>query len=384
MNLPIFIAWRYAFSKKKLGVIHIISLISLIGIAISTMALVIVLSVFNGFTSVATDMLQRSNPPILIQSTSGKTISDLRSTISNIKLNKEIKVVPVIEEGALLSFGEHQLIVRVRTSDTLKDVNNIILSEGVAYQMNVRDNMVQHGIILKLTLPKRNNLSVGIVPDDNFNYTNLIFGGVCSTKSRLDENYVFVSTQIMQTLLDYDSSTFTAIYVYPSDLNDIEHIQNKLSAVLKDKNVKIQNILQQEPIYYKVVKAEKLGVYIILTFIIFIATFNIVGSISLLLLDKKRDMKILRSMGMTLLKMRLVYFYNGLVLSIIGALVGLFLGITVSILQSNFGLIKMGGNGFLIDAFPIKVIASDIISVFMLVLLIGSLCIGIMVKRIRW
>ncbi|MDR0789904.1 MAG: hypothetical protein LBO06_03805 [Bacteroidales bacterium] len=382
MKLPFFIAWRYVFSKKKLGIIHIISLISLIGIAIATMALMVVLSVFNGFSNVATDMLNRSNPPLIVEAKKGKTISLPQVHYKQLAALKQISTItPVIEESALLSLGDNQSVVKIRTSDTLND--KCLLGEQIAYFMGLHTNFAQRGIRLKLTVPKRENSATALLPEDNFNQEMLPFGGTFSTHSRIDESYVLLPLVVAQQLLDYDSNTFTALFISPKQVSNLPKLQSKVSEIVGEDYV-VKNILEQEPLYYQVVKAEKLGVYMILAFIVFIATFNIVGSLSLLIMDKRKDIKILRSMGMMLSKIRQIYFYNGLVLSIFGAIIGIVIGVIICLVQSTFGLIKLGGNGFLIDAFPVKLLATDVLNVFMLVVLIGVVCIGVMVRRIKY
>ena len=382
MNLPLFIALRYALSKKKLGVIHIISLISLIGIAIATMALVVVLSVFNGFTTVATDMLNRSNPPLIVEAKKGKTINLSQVNYEQLKTLKQVStVVPVIEESALLSLGDDQAVINLRTSDTIGD--KCLLGYYIANFMGLHADYAERGIKLKLTVPRRDNANVALVPEDNFKQETLFFGGTFSSRSRLDDNYVLVPLNTARHLLDYDSNTFTSLFISPKHTSDLPKLQSKVAEIVGE-NYQVSNILEQDPIYYKVIKAEKLGVYIILAFIVFIATFNIVGSLSLLIMDKRKDINILRSMGMPLAKIRRIYFYNGLILSIFGAIVGVIIGVVICFAQSTFGLIKLGSNGFLIDAFPVKVLANDVVNVFLLVISIGIACIGIMIRRIRY
>ncbi|MDR1847485.1 MAG: FtsX-like permease family protein [Bacteroidales bacterium] len=381
MNLSLFIAWRYVFSKKKLGVIHIISLISIVGIAIASMALTVVLSVFNGFTDVATDMLKRSNPSLIVEATKGKTINLSDISYTQIAALKGIKkITPVIEESALLSFGEQQAIVKIRTSDSIH--NQCFIGEYLAHSLGLQNKYAERGIRLKLTLPKRENSVNALIPDDNFNQESINFAGTFLSRSRLDENYVLIPENTARNLLDYDSNTCTSLFVYPEKASDLPKVQNQIANIVKGK-CEVKNLLEQEPIYYRVVKAEKFGVYIILAFIVFIATFNIIGSLALLIMDKRKDIKILCSMGMSRSKVRRIYFYNGLLYSIFGAVSGIFVGTVLCLLQQTFGFIKMGGNGFIIDAFPVKIYAGDLLNVLLLVTLIGIISISIMVRRIK-
>jgi ABC-type lipoprotein release transport system permease subunit len=346
------------------------------------MALMVVLSVFNGFTSVATEMLSRSNPPLIVEAKKGKTINLANLHYEQIAALKQVQTLsPTIEESALLSLGDNQSVVKFRSSDTL--VNKCLLGQQLAYFVGLQAAYSERGIRLKLTLPKRDNNATALVPEDNFNQEVVSFGGVFSTRSRLDENYVLIPLNVARQLLDYDSNTFTSLFISPKQVSDLPKLQSKVTEIVGE-DYQVKNILEQEPLYYQVVRAEKLGVYIILAFIVFIATFNIVGSLSLLIMDKRKDINILRSMGMELRNIRRIYFYNGLVLSVFGAIIGILIGVVVCFIQSRFGLIKLGGNGFLIDAFPVKLLATDVINVFMLVVVIGIACIGVMVRRIRY
>ena len=199
----------------------------------------------------------------------------------------------------------------------------------------------------------------------------------------MDEDNVFLPIGFVRSLLDYNNNEVSSIFIRPKSDNDIQKLKSEIKEIV-GQDYQVKDIFEQEPIYQKVVKVERLGVYVILSFIIFIATFNVMGSLSLLIMDKKKDILILRSMGATLGSVRSIYFLNGLMLSFVGAAIGLLLGIGVCLVQQQFGIIKMGAGIIIIDAFPIELRILDIISIFSLVLSIGAVSVAIMVSRIKF
>ena len=403
MNLPLYVAWRYFFSKKKLKVINIISLISLIGIAITTMALLVVISVFNGFTSVGTKILSSSNPPLLIEAKKNKVFSLDSIPYNKIKsLPKVYAISPVLKENALISFGQSQALVLMKGIDeTYTKINRIdtsivygnfslkgfgsdacVLGIGVAANIGMPNNAERMGAIIQLIVPKREG-RVSISGQETFNNKDILYSGSFRMEAKMDEDNVFLPIGFVRELLDYDNNEVSSVFIRPKSDNDIKKLKSEIKEMVGE-DYEVKDIFEQEPIYQKVVKVERLGVYVILSFIIFIATFNVMGSLSLLIMDKKKDILILRSMGATLGSVRSIYFLNGLMLSFVGALIGLLLGIGFCLLQQQFGIIKMGADILVIDAFPIELRILDIISIFSLVLSIGSVSVAIMVSRIKF
>jgi len=403
MNLPLYVAWRYFFSKKKLKVINIISLISLIGIAITTMALLVVISVFNGFTSVGTKILSSSNPPLLIEAKKNKVFSLDSIPYNKIKsLPKVYAISPVLKENALISFGQSQALVLMKGIDeTYTKINRIdtsivygnfslkgfgsdacVLGIGVAANIGMPNNAERMGAIIQLIVPKREG-RVSISGQETFNNKDILYSGSFRMEAKMDEDNVFLPIGFVRELLDYDNNEVSSVFIRPKSDNDIKKLKSEIKEMVGE-DYEVKDIFEQEPIYQKVVKVERLGVYVILSFIIFIATFNVMGSLSLLIMDKKKDILILRSMGATLGSVRSIYFLNGLMLSFVGALIGLLLGTGFCLLQQQFGIIKMGADILVIDAFPIELRILDIISIFSLVLSIGSVSVAIMVSRIKF
>lgn len=403
MNLPLYVAWRYFFSKKKLKVINIISLISLIGIAITTMALLVVISVFNGFTFVGTKILSSSNPPLVIEAKKGKVFSIDSIPYNKIKTLENVSSIsPVLKENALISFGQSQALVNMKGIDeSYTKINRIdtsiaygdfalkrfgydacVMGIGVAANIGIPNNAELMGAVVSLIVPKREG-KISISQDESFNNKEIIYSGSFQMDAQMDETNIFVPISFARELLDYKNNEVSSIFIRPKSENDILKLKTQIKGLVGDDYV-VKDIFEQEPIYQKVIKAERLGVYVILSFIIFIATFNVMGSLSLLIMDKKKDILVLRSIGSTLKSVREIYFLNGIMLSLIGAIIGLIIGIVVCLVQQEFGIIKMGAGSFVVDAFPVQLRILDIISIFLLVLALGAISVGIMVSRIKF
>lgn len=402
MRFSFFIAMRYFFSKKELKVINIISLISLIGVGVVTMALLIVLSVFNGFTSLASDMLSYSNPDLIIEPNKGKVINLEEIKTKQIESIKQVQAItPVIKESVLISFENTQSIVdmygvedeffRISNIDTTMQIGNTslytngkpncILGYSLMLRMSLYQGAEKHNIPIQFCIPKKNPTTV-IVPEDNLNISKALFSGSFMTRSEIDDNVAIVPLSFAQNLLELLPNQASSLNIKLKDSEKIEKVRSEIEKIIP-KTYVVKNRLEQDPVYYKVVKAEKLAVYIILGFIIFIASFNIMGALSLLIMIKKKDIMILRTMGATKKDVRSIFFINGVMMSVIGMICGLILGIIFCLLQQHFGIIKMGAS-FIIDSFPIKIYITDILAIFSMVVIISCLCTAIMSRKIKF
>lgn len=402
MRFSFFIAMRYFFSKKELKVINIISLISLIGVGVVTMALLIVLSVFNGFTSLASDMLSYSNPDLIIEPNKGKVINLEEIKTKQIESIKQVQAItPVIKESVLISFENTQSIVdmygaeneffRISNIDTTMQIGNTslytngkpncILGYSLMLKMSLYQGAEKHNIPIQFCIPKKNPTTV-IVPEDNLNISKALFSGSFMTRSEIDDNVAIVPLSFAQNLLELLPNQASSLNIKLKDSEKTEKVRREIEKIIP-KTYVVKNRLEQDPVYYKVVKAEKLAVYIILGFIIFIASFNIMGALSLLIMIKKKDIMILRTMGATKKDIRRIFFINGVMMSVIGMICGLILGIIFCLLQQHFGIIKMGSS-YIIDSFPIKIYITDILAIFSMVVIISCLCTAIMSRKIKF
>ena len=402
MRFSFFIAMRYFFSKKELKVINIISLISLIGVGVVTMALLIVLSVFNGFTSLASDMLSYSNPDLIIEPNKGKVINLEEIKTKQIESIKQVQAItPVIKESVLISFENTQSIVdmygvedeffRISNIDTTIQIGNTslytngkpncILGYSLMLRMSLYQGAEKHNIPIQFCIPKKNPTTV-IVPEDNLNISKTLFSGSFMTRSEIDDNVAVVPLSFAQNLLELSPNQASNLNIKLKDTKKTEKVRREIEKIIP-KTYVVKNRLEQDPVYYKVVKAEKLAVYIILGFIIFIASFNIMGALSLLIMIKKKDIMILRTMGATKKDVRSIFFINGVMMSVIGMICGLILGIIFCLLQQHFGIIKMGSS-YIIDSFPVKIYITDILAIFSMVVIISCLCTAIMSRKIKF
>ncbi len=402
MNFPEFVALRYFFQRKNWNVVHIISIISLVGIGVASMALIIVLSVFNGFTDVAERMLAFSNPDIIIESQKGKSFS--LNDVNTEKITGVVGVencVHVVSETVLMSFADKQTIVKmIGTTDDYVKLNSIdstmrigtfslgtsvepktVLGLSLTIDFGIGKNAEKMNLMLHFYSPK-NNSSLSFVPEENLNQNKALYSGSFMTAGDMDADVAFVPLRFAQELLDYEEDRISSIHVSVEDDEDVDEVKERIIEILP-KDMIAKNRFEQDPIYFKIVKAEKLAVYLILSFIIFIASFNVMGAVSLFAMVKKNDIKILSSMGATNGNIRKIFFMVGLIMSGIGCISGLLLGSLFCLVQQKFGLIKIGSSGFVIDSFPVNLCITDIINVVILVMIIASLCIGLMVRKIK-
>lgn len=404
MLLPVRIALRYIRSKRSPGVIHVISGVALVGIAIATAALVIVLSVFNGFTEVATAQFGKFDPPLLIEPLEGKTfqvdidIQEKLKSINGIEL-----ITQRVEENALVLHGEKQMVVKIKGIDSVYRylnhidtmmVNGIFHTDrshssplacvglGVAYSLNLPVNMETPVVpSLCFTVPKRGKI-LSFDPGAALNSIEASLGSIFSVQSEIDNEYVLLPIATARELLQYNRNEVNGLEIKTAEGANIAGIKRKISRSLGEQFV-VKDQFQQQEIYYNIVRSEKVGVYLILSFILFIATFNVVSSLMLLILDKQNDIAVFRSMGASRRFVRRIFFSEGMLLSLFGGLSGFLLGFLFCLGQQTFGWIKLGGENYIIDSFPIAMRGEDFIIVLILVLLIGSISVGFAAKRIK-
>lgn len=404
MFLPVRIALRYIRSKRAPGVIHVISGIALTGIAIATAALVIVLSVFNGFTEVASIQFGKFDPPLLVEPAHGKTFlvdTALQSKLQNLK---GISLITHrVEENALISHGEKHLVVKIKgidsnyrylhRIDTLltggsfhtdqpSDIPFACVGLGIAYTLGLPTDFEKPvSTTLNFTVPKRDKIS-SFTPSSTLNSLHAILGGVFSIQSETDNEYVLLPIDKVRELLHYTPEEVNGLEIKTTPNAGIAQLKREISHALGNQFI-VKDQFQQQELYYNIVRSEKTGVYLILSFILFIATFNVVGSLLLLIMDKQDDISIFRSMGATRHFVRCIFFSEGMLLSLVGGLTGLVLGYLFCLGQQTFGWIKMGGNNYIIDSFPIAMRGIDFIIIFLVVMLIGSISVNFAVKRIK-
>lgn len=386
MNLPFFIAKRYLISKKSTNAINIISGISVLGICIGTMALVIVLSAFNGLSSLVETLYNSFDSDIQITVARGKTFDPNSAEIQSLKKIKGIHYFgEVIEENALLKYNDQQCLATVKGVepdfermthfDTLvkegnfflknADRNYVVIGKGISYMLNAGPNDASSP--LAIYAPRR-GLSSSINPEDAFNSKFAYISGIFSINDEFDFKYIVVSIDFARELLDYKNEVSSLeIDLNPSIDKDV--IQQKIQNILGDKYI-VKNRYQQNELLFKTLKSEKLWTFIILIFILIIATFNVIGSLTMLIIEKKKDISVLWNLGADIKLIRKIFLIEGMLITFIGAFLGLVLGTLVCWLQIHYGLIRFN-EGYVVEVYPIKMNPIDFVLILSAVMLIG-------------
>ncbi|WP_394992481.1 ABC transporter permease [Emticicia sp.] len=376
MNLSLLIAKRYFFSKKKKSFINFISIISMLGIGVGTMALVIVLSVFNGLEDLNRQIFKSFDPDIKISALIGKNFVLENDKITKIKQLQEVAfVTEVIQDNALVKYNNSQMVVNLkgvddtfqnhsRLKESLVEGNFVLSKDSTNYafiggNVYVALNISLQNIIepLEIWYP-RNNKTISLNPQDNINALIINVSGVYSLE-QFHDDFVYVPLAFAQQLTEYGNKR-TALEVQLKPNVNVEKAQNDIRNIFGEKYL-IQNQDEQNATLFRAIKWEKLFIFVALLFIIGIASFNIFFSLTMLVIDKKDDIKSLSAMGADATLIKRIFFSEGAIISFIGAIVGLFLGGLICYLQEKYGLIKMGMQSAIIDAYPVKMNFSDFV-----------------------
>ena len=387
MRVPFYIARRYLFAKKSHSIINIISIISLVGVATGVMALVIVLSVFNGFDTLIGRLYSSIDSDIRILPHEGKTFTANSQEIDKIRNLEGIAVfAEIFEENALFRYRSKQHIGTIKgVSRNYADLTGVdsmlvdgefklwngsqpmaIIGQGVAYFLNAN---LAHFDPLAIFVPKRGKASLSI--ESAFGKKYIMPSGVFAVEQDFDTQYAIAPIEFVRELLGYDSTTVTSIELKVGKGHNPEKIKREVELILGG-NYKVQNRFQQNESLYRTMKSEKFAIGMILTLILIIASFNIVGSLSMLIIEKRKDVETLRSLGADNDLIRKIFMAEGLLISIGGTIIGTLLGLIVCWAQITFKLIKLEGRGnFIIDAYPVDVQFGDIGLILLVVLTIG-------------
>lgn len=389
MNTSFFIARRYLISKKSHNLINIISSISVVGLSIGTFALIVVLSVFNGFEDVIKSLYGTFNPDFEIIANNGKTFDAKTFPSEKIKSIEGITgFSSVIEEDALFKYDQKQYIGKIKGVDenfiglsgidtmvvdgyfVLEegDANFAVVGSGVAWFLDLYPNDITN--FLTVYVPKRGNAS-SFNLSNAFNQKPIHVSGVFSIQQEFDEKYVILPIDFVRDLMEYESE-ITSIELFIDSTVDKNQIQNRIQNILGDDFV-VRNAFQQNMVLFKVLKSEKMAIFLILIFILALASFNMIGSLSILIMEKTKDIAVLKSMGADKRLIKNIFTLEGMLISLIGAFAGLALGFIVLFIQQKTGLIQLGsGEGdFIINAYPVKMIWIEFIYVFLIVQIIG-------------
>lgn len=364
------------------------------------MSMVIVLSVMNGFESIITKMYNSFNPDFRIEAIKGKTIDISTFPIDKIAAIKGIaSYSEIIEENALLRYKNKQQIVTIKGVDQnftkvsnikskvvegkyllqMRDANFMVIGYGIFDKMEMGINDFKSPI--SVYIPKRDN-TVTLDPTEAFNSEQVFASGAFSIQEEFDTKYAIIPLRLAKKLLDYKSEV-TAIEIAISNSENSDKIQKQIKQFIGD-NYQIKNRFEQQEILYKIIKSEKFAIFLILSFIILIAAFNLIGSISMLILEKKKDIVILRSLGASENLIQQIFLAEGLLISLAGAFLGLVLGGLISFIQQRFGIIQLQGSGtFIIDAYPVVIQLADFLKVALIVTVIGFIAAWFPINKIK-
>lgn len=392
MNFPFYIARRYLFSKKSTNAINVISGISVVGVAVASMALVVTLSVFNGFHDMVVSFFTQLDPQLKITPAKGKTAASNDSTLMRIRQLDEVAVATdVLEDQALAVYGDRQQMVTIKGVDDnydklthirqilegdgdyalhAADMNYGILGLGVAYQLGIGYTYREP---LKIYAPRREgqinmaNLQDGFVEDELYS-PGVLFS---IKQGKYDKRYIITAIQFTRNLFDRDGE-LTSLELRLKPGSNFERVKAKVQEMAGTRFV-VRDRYEQQEDTFRIMKVEKLMAYIFLTFILVIACFNIIGSLSMLMIDKRNDVVTLRNLGASDRQIIRIFLFEGRMISAIGAVIGIAIGLLLCLLQQQFGLIGLGSTegSFVVDAYPVSVHPWDIVVVFFTVLAVG-------------
>lgn len=390
MNLPFFIARRYLFSKRKANFINIISVLSVGGVAFSTAALIIVLSVFNGLEDLLRTLNNSFDPQIKIQASQGKSFPVSDSLINKIKAIKGVSIVTdVIEDYAYVRYRDAvQPVIMKGVGDNFIEQNRIPPENMVEGKLRLKDGDVQYavvgvGVLYTLSIAINDplyplqffqvkNLKAGVVdPSQLYVKKNIVAGGAFSIVQNFDENYIIVPLEFAQELLSYGNKR-TYLEIKVEDGANQFAVEESLQRML-GKKFNVLNHEEQHKDLYRLLKMEKLFTFLALTLLLIIGSINIFFSLMMLALDKKKDISILSSMGANAKQIRNIFLAEGGLIALFGAVIGLILGGLFCWIQIRFGILSMGMETSITQGYPVKVNPTDLLSALLVVSVITFL-----------
>ena len=392
LNTSLFIARRYFVSKKKRNFINVISIISMLCVAVGTMALIVVLSVFNGLEGLIKELYSTFDPNIKITAVEGKSFRVNDAFINQLKNIEGVAyVTEVIEDNALLRYQDKQLVVKIKgVSDNFKHQNNIdsmivegnfmlskgkkefaVIGRGIQNHLNIN---IQNRIYpLQLWYP-RITRNASLNPETAFNRDMIMPEGVFAIEKQYDDHYIFVPIDFARRLLEYKDK-ITTIEVKANSKNDIVAVQQRIKDVLGTQ-YHVQNAEEQHASLIKAVKIEKLFVYLTFSLILAVASINIFFSLSMLVIDKQKDISVLMALGASPNFIKRMFLTEGAIIAFSGAILGLVLGFTICFLQKQFGFVSMGMETAVVDAYPVDMRFVDFLFTSLLIVTV-TICVSI-------
>lgn len=388
MHLPYFIAKRYLFAKKSHNVINIISLISAVGIAIGTTALVVVMSVYNGFQDIVKGLYSSYEADLVIVPSEGKFFSPNTESFKKLKESPSIfSISETIEENVFATYDKSQGIATIKGVDSIYesntnhskmlvegdfdlhhgDIPQAVIGRGLARELGI---MVRFLDPLIIYFPARGEEVSMVNPMSSLRSQTLFPVGIVSVEQNFDKKYIFIPIETARKLLDYTDEV-SSLEIQLNEGSDIHHFQGEFQNLLGD-GYKVKNRYQQNETVYKMMTYEKIAIYMILLFIIIVVSCNVFGSLTMLIIEKKEDIHTLKSIGASNKLIQRIFTLEGWLITLSGLVIGIIIGIGLCLIQQHFGVIKMPGN-FIVTDYPVLIKAWDIVLTFVGVALIGFL-----------
>ena len=392
MRLASFIAGRYLFARKSHNVINVISAISVVGMAIGTAALTIILSIYNGFDSLVRDMMGNLEPDILITPSKGKVFVPEGECYDWIYAQESVaSMCTVLQEQVFISYDGHQGVAIAKGMDAIAqeespirenirdgkfefrhgDIPEGVVGVGLAYKMGINPRFLAP---IQLYYPSRTRKLSPSSPSSSIEYINIWPSGLFSINSEIDNSYILLDIDKMRELMEYSGEEVSAVEIRMKEgceARELKRVMDGISERLGE-DFTVSDRFRQNESLYKMMKYEKASIYLILIFVILIIGLNIHASLSMLIIEKREDISTLRAMGAGETLIRRVFVLEGWFISLLGLAIGLLMGLAFCLLQQRFGLISMPGN-FVIQAYPVVLKGSDLLITALSVAILGYL-----------
>ena len=401
-TFPLHIAWRYLFSKKGHNAINIVSGISAAAVTVVTAAMVCVLSVMNGFGVLVERMFSEFDPVLLVVPAEGQTLRTDAAPVLSLYAREDIDAISMqLEQTALIRYKDHQVPARVMGVDSLfartAHIESIItdgfysvwdgafertvLGRGLAAQIGMNAHFTG---ALHLYAPERTGRINMLRPDQSLKHEHAFIAGTFAiNQAEYDDQLLLVSLPLAQRLFGYDEHTATALRVQPLQLSNLQTLKRQLTEAL-GKDFRVLDRYEQQADFFRILRIEKLLTVLLLVFILLIACFNIIGSLSMLIIDKRESIRILSDLGADEQTIRRIFLLEGWLISSLGAVIGLILGVALCLGQQHFGWLSLGSEAeYIITAYPVQVQATDVLIVGLIVLALGFVAAWYPVRKLK-
>ncbi|MDD4656137.1 MAG: ABC transporter permease [Bacteroidales bacterium] len=386
MHLTLFISKRYLFAKKSHNVINIISVISAAGIAIGTAALIIILSVYNGFEGLIKSLYSTYESDLLITPATGKSFSPKTAQFNQIRNNNSVAAFcEIVQENVFVKYGNQESVATIKGVDsTFSKITHIkeyikegefslyhgetpqaIMGRSMAFQLGLRVHFIDP---LQLYFPSRNRALYLVNPTSSLNLQEVFPAGLFTLDQNFDKKYIFIPIEIARNLLEYENEV-SSVEIYTKEGVNINQFKEEVKKSLGPEYL-VKDRYEQNETLYKMMKSEKVSIYIILLFILIIISCNLFGSLSMLIIEKREDAKTLKALGANNSLIKRIFLLEGWMISLLGIFIGVAVALFVSFIQQQFGIIPMPGN-FIVDSYPIIVKLQDVVLTICGVAVIG-------------